>query len=106
MTKLIAYQRTPVEYGLYEFSLDQGHNIFLSYTHQRQHGPGIVRTGRGAPFMNLIGGEPGTTTTHPFGIRLGTWLVQSDLREAELEEASIKLEKALANNDPPEAVEG
>ncbi len=104
MPRQIMSLRVPVSLSIFEFDVDEGHNIFLTYTHERQRGPGISRTGKGPPFMERIGGQPGETTTHPFGLRLGTWLLQADMRQAELNSAQAELEKARQANAPQEDI--
>jgi hypothetical protein len=50
--------------------------------------------------MDLIGGKPGQTTTDAFGLRLGTWLIQEDLRTGEEDEAQKALAKAREDRKP------
>lgn len=52
--------------------------------------------------MDLIGGRPGQTTTHRFGLRLGTWLIQENLRQEELKKARGELEEARKRGAPQE----
>ena len=102
MPKQLVLSRVPVDLSIVEFNLDAGEEIFLTYTWERKEGPNIRRTGQGPPYMDLIGGQPGQTTTHPFGLRLGTWLIQEDMRQDELKEARAELEKARQRSAPKE----
>lgn len=102
MPKQVVLSRVPVELSIVEFNLDAGEEIFLTYTWERREGPDIRRTGQGPPYMDLIGGQPGQTTTHPFGLRLGTWLIQEDMRQDELKESHAELEKARQRRAPQE----
>jgi len=104
MPKQLILLRVPVNLSIVEFNLDAGEDIFLTYTWERREGPGIRRTGKGPPYMDLIGGRPGQTTTHPFGLRLGTWLIQADMRQDELKEAQQKLDEARASRAPHEDI--
>jgi hypothetical protein len=77
-------------------------DVFLTYTWERREGPEIRRTGKGPPYMELIGGAPGQITSHPFGLRLGTWLIQEDQRGNELREAATALAAARRGGRPPQ----
>jgi len=100
MPRQLMFSQIPVEFSIVEFNLDAGEDIFLTYTWPRKNGPHIQRTGKGPPFMHRIGGEPDEITAHPFGLRLGTWLIQEDMREAELEAAKKGLKEARRNGSP------
>jgi hypothetical protein len=102
MPRQLMLSRVPVDLSIVAFDLDAGEDIFLTYTWQRKEGPDIRRTGQGPPYMELIGGRPGQTTTHPFGLRLGTWLIQEKLRKLELKEANDELQKTQARRAPQE----
>ncbi len=104
MPRQLLLSRVPVDLSIVEFNLDDGEDIFLTYTWERAEGPGIKRTGEDSPYMVLIGGEPGQVTTHPFGLRLGTWLIQEEMRKDEREEAEKELRKAQGNNAPAEDI--
>ncbi len=56
-------------------------DIYLSYNHGSENGPGIERTGRGSPCMQYLAAAriPGETTTDPDGLRLRTWLIHDGL---------------------------
>lgn len=105
MPRQLVLSRVPVDLSIVEFNRDAGEDIFLTYTWERREGPDIRRTGKEPPYMDLIGGRPGQTTTHPFGLRLGTWLIQEDMRKSELEDAQKELEKARASHVPQEDIE-
>lgn len=67
--------------SIVKFELKKGEDIFLSYTHGREHGPIIERTGNSSPFMShLYAKYPGQITNHPEGLRLRTWLILNSLR--------------------------
>jgi hypothetical protein len=102
MPRQLLFSRFPVETSIVEFNLDEGEEIFLTYTWDRREGPEICRTGMGPPSMSLIGGPPGQRTTHPFGLRLGTWLIAEEMRKDELEEAKKELINARARGAPAE----
>jgi len=89
----------PVELSVLAYSLDDGEDIFLTHTWERSEGPEIRRTGKGPPYMGLIGGEPGEITTHPFGLRLGTWLIRDEMRADEIKEAQRILDNATNEAD-------
>lgn len=84
----------PERMSVVEFDLDKKEELFLTYTWERAEGPDIRRTGMGPPYMSLIGGAPGAITTHPFGLRLGTWLIQERMRRKESKLANEELKKA------------
>lgn len=94
MARTLLRSRIPVDLSLVEFDLDSGEQIFLTVCWPRHEGPDIRRTGKGPPVMPLIGGRLGETTTHPFGLRVGTWLIGDDLRQGELQEAERELASA------------
>jgi len=98
MPKKIKQVREPVELSIVSFHRDDKEDIFLTYTWDRSEGPDIRRTGKGPPYMGLIGGEPGDVTTHPFGLRLGTWLIREEMRELEKAEAQQNLDDAYKGN--------
>ncbi len=91
----------PVEMSIVSYDLTDGEEAFLSYTWARSHGPPLVRTGIGPPSMRVIDGGPKVATTHPIGLRLGTWLVLEERREAE--RAEIEKALALVGYHSPEA---
>jgi hypothetical protein len=94
MPKKLMQMQEPVELSILTFNLEEKEDIFLTYTWERSEGPDIRRTGKGPPYMGLIGGQPGEITTHDFGLRLGTWLIREEMRETELEEAQRNLDNA------------
>lgn len=100
MPRQLSLSRVPVDLSIVEFNFAAGEDIFLTYTWERREGPPIRRTGKGPPYMDLIGGRPGQVTTHPFGLRLGTRLIQEDLREDEKGEARQALEEARTKSAP------
>lgn len=88
--------------SIIEFKLDDDDDMFLTYSWGRESGPEIHRTGKGPPYVELFGGEPGQTTTHPFGLRLGSWLICAHMRDDELKDAEQELNKAKQTGCPPE----
>jgi hypothetical protein len=88
-----------------EYDLTSGEDLFLSYTWELENGPPIIRDGEGPPFMQVIGGLPKQTTTHPFGLRLGTWLIRDDMRNSEIEAAQELLQAATAQRSDPAVVD-
>jgi hypothetical protein len=102
MPRQLVFSSVPVCLSIVEFDLDAGEDIFLTYTWERQEGPDIRRTGMGPAYMELIGGKSGQVTSHPFGLRLGTWLIQEGMRAAEQDEAAREFERARARGAPRE----
>src|SRR4051794_3797765 len=82
MPTLIKRDLLPVLLNIVRFDEAEGEEIFLTYTHGRENGPEICRTGKGSPFMQDLsdGALPGEFTTDPNGQRLGSWLIQEDLK--------------------------
>jgi len=74
--------------SLVEYVLANREEIFLSYSHRREYGPGIERTGKGPPMMEDLSplAIPWSTTTHPIGQRLCSWLIEDDLRADDLDD--------------------
>jgi hypothetical protein len=105
MPKRLMHVAEPVELSVFAFSQDEGEEVFLTYTWERAEGPDIRRTGKGPPYMALIGGQPGQITTHPFGLRLGTWLIRGDMRQQELDDAKRNLDEARKNHSPKEDID-
>ena len=103
MPKQLISSRVPVALSVVEFDPGAREELFLTYTWERQEGPAIVRPGRRSPYMLLIGGDPGEITTHPFGLRLGTWLIQERLRAEELKQAETAGAATLNSRTPREA---
>lgn len=82
MPRLLIWEDVPVRLVVVEFDPSQGEEIFLTYTHDFKNGPRIIRTGIGPPYMQRPRPRyPGEITAHPFGQRLGTWLIQENLRD-------------------------
>ncbi len=102
MPRQLLFSRIPVELSVVEFDLDAGEEIFLTYTWERGQGPDIQRTGKGPPYMDLIGGFPGQLTTHPFGLRLGSWLIGNQMRASESADAHRVLGAARSGGAPQE----
>src|SRR3954452_22553283 len=98
MPKLIYSSDNIIKEGLVEYNLKDGEEIFLTYSHGREYGPGIERTGKGPPVMDDLspGALPGSRTTHPFGQRLRTWYIQDHLRAKDLDDVFHEIKK-----DPP-----
>jgi hypothetical protein len=95
-TQLI-WEAVPALLSVVSYDLDHGEEVFLSYTHGREHGPEIQRTGRGSPFMeHLSPNYPGQITTDPDGQRLRSWLILEALRAKDLSDAHAKLAPATA----------
>jgi hypothetical protein len=99
MPKQLLLSKVPVELSIVEFNLDDQEDIFLTYTWGLRRGPGIRRTGQGPPYMDSIGGHHMEFTTHPFVLRLRTWLIQEEMRAAEIAEAQGELAKAQASKN-------
>jgi hypothetical protein len=96
MPKQLLLSKVPEELSIVEFNLDDQEEVFLTYTWGLKRGPGIRRTGQGPPYMDLIGGHHMEITTHPSILRLGTWLIQEQMRAAEIAETQSDLTKAQA----------
>jgi hypothetical protein len=94
--KQLVLAREPVDLSIVAFNVDDGEELFLTFTSERREGPDIRRTGMGPPYMALIGGQPGQITTNAFGLRLGTWLIAERLRQDEIEDAKKELQNARA----------
>lgn len=105
MPRQLMLSHVPVDLSIVEFNLDAGEDVFLTYTWERREGPEIRRTGKGPPYMDLIGGQPGKTVVDAFGLRLGTWLIQEDLRGEECNEAQKALEHAQRHQVPQEELD-
>ena len=60
-----------------EFFPTEGHELFLSSSKGREHGPGIIRDGIGPPRMQLAS-NPWESTTDAEKQREGTWDIFSD----------------------------
>jgi hypothetical protein len=105
MARQLVLNHVPVDLSILEFALDCGEDVFLTYTWERREGPPIHRTGEGPPMIAVIGGVPGQSTVHPFGLRLGTWLIQEDLRDAEIEEAEKEIAGGRKRSLPSEEME-
>lgn len=99
MPKKLMKMQEPVELSILAYHLDDGEEIFLTYTWERSEGPEIRRTGKGPPYMALIGGQPGEITTHPVGLRLGTWLIREDMKVEETADAQNDLSNATNEVD-------
>jgi hypothetical protein len=87
--------------SLVVYDMGAGEEIFLSYAHGRENGPGIERTGKGPPFMEDLspGAVPGSKTTHSFGQRLRSWLIDDDLRTDDLAEVRAEVAHFLPVGD-------
>jgi len=94
MPQQITNDTRPVCLSIIKFDPSKGEEIFLTYTWDRENGPEITRDGKGPPWMELIGGEPGEKTSNPYGQRLGAWFIQEELRKAEREEIEEALRSA------------
>src|SRR6185369_8372532 len=97
MPRQLVFSRVPVELSIAEFDLAGGEDVFLSYTWELENGPPIIRDGDGPPLMEVVGGRPKDTTTHPFGLRLGTWLLRDEMRSDEIA-AAKELSKGRQSN--------
>ena len=92
--------------SIVKFKLNEGEDIFLSYSHGREHGPIIERTGTSSPFMaHLHPTYPGQTTSNPEGLRLRTWLILASLRGDDLARVKEELRKATASGADAETIE-
>jgi hypothetical protein len=82
------------------YDLSQGEEPFLSCTWPRIDGPPLLRKGEGPPEMHVLDQPGNVVTTHPLGLRLGTWLVLRDRRAADRKEIADALEaKTLTPTD-------
>jgi hypothetical protein len=104
MPQQLMISRVPVDLSIVEFNLDAGEDIFLTYTWERSEGPALHRTGTSPPFMALIGGEPGLVVTHPFGFRVGMWLIRDAMRMDEMREVRLALVAAQSKRAPREQI--
>jgi hypothetical protein len=105
MPKQVVLSHVPVDLSIVEFNLDAGEDIFLTYTWERREGPEIRRTGKGPPEMDLIGGQPAKVVVDAFGLRLGSWLIQEELRAEEHNDATKALDHARGAGAPQEEVD-
>lgn len=94
MPEQLVNDKRPFPLSIVKFDPDNDEEIFLTYVWGREFGPEIIREGIGPPTMELIGGAPGEKTTNPYGQRLGTWLIQEDLRNEELNNMQNALKRA------------
>ncbi|HST21671.1 MAG TPA: hypothetical protein VLR90_11165, partial [Blastocatellia bacterium] len=104
MPRQLVFLQTPEPLSIVEFDTERGEEIFLTYTWERETGPPLIRRGEGPPYMELIGGGLGEFTTHPLGLRLGTWLTQEEKRQTAKDEARDLLDVALANDVPGDII--
>lgn len=101
MPRQLLFSRVPVELSIVEFDLTAGEELFLTYTWERQTGPPIYRDGEGPPYMPVSGAtSPHQKTRHPFGLRLGSWLIRGNTRKEEIRYASEILQKSRGNASP------
>lgn len=74
------------------YDLSQGEEPFLSCTWPRIAGPPLLRKGEGPPEMHVLDQPGDVVTTHPLGLRLGTWLVLRDQRADDRKEIAKALQ--------------
>lgn len=107
MPQLKFFSDTPVRTSVVEYDPSKGEEIFLVYSHGREHGPGIERDGEGAARMAHMGrhsrGEK--TTTNPFGQRLRSWLIAESLAPDDHVMATAALPAAAADPAATEALQ-
>jgi len=99
MPRQLLLSKVPVDLSIVEFNLDAQEDIFLTYTWGLKNGPGIRRTGQGPPYMDSIDGHHTDIVTHPSILRRRTWLIQEELRAAELADTQKDLAKAQSAKD-------
>lgn len=88
MPKQIMLSQLPgCSLSIVEFNLDDGEEIFLTFAWDQRKGPEIRRTGKGPPYMRL---NHTVNTQHDLGMRLGSWLIQADMIDAELDERRLR----------------
>jgi hypothetical protein len=97
--KRVIYSTSPVLLSVVSYDLAAGEEPFLSYTWSRSEGPPLMRTGAGAPSMEMIDGNPEDVITHPVAMRRGSWLVHDHLRDAERAEVEKALKKTPAKSN-------
>lgn len=105
MPRQLVFLQVPEPLSIVEFDTNQGEEIFLTYTWEREKGPPLIRHGQGSPYMELIGGGPEEFTTHPCGLRLGTWLIHEEERLKTIEKAEKLLKVEHGNSPPSEVIE-
>jgi len=98
----VIYERVPTLLSIVQFDPRRGEEMFLTFTHGRENGPEIKRTGRASPFMEHLYPEtPGEVTSHPDGLRLRSWLIQEARRDEDLKTGLAALAKARASKARP-----
>lgn len=76
MPKLIFLEVRPnCKAAAVRYFISQDEDIHLCYSLGREHGPGIIRDGKGPPWMPLLD-SPWETTTDPILQRRGTWFIK------------------------------
>lgn len=109
MPRQLVFSRVPVDLSIVEYDLVAGEDVFLTYTWGLETGPPIYRDGEGPPYMPLsridlpqIDRTSRTQiTTHHYGLRLGTWLIQKDMYKAESDFAERVYTEALQDKIDP-----
>ena len=87
MPKQLVFMEVPVRLSIVKYDPAGGEELFLTYTRDRINGPILTRSGVGPPVMRRVRPRvPGETTTHPFGQRVGSWLIQIDLKRTDAKE--------------------
>jgi hypothetical protein len=89
MPRALVQQRIPVDLSVVEFDLDNGEELFLTYTWEHEHGPGITRDGIGPPKM-VIAAEK--ETTNGLAMRLGCWMTRESFLADEIAATAQELE--------------
>lgn len=101
----LIYNRVPTLLSIVRFDPQQGEEMFLTFTHGRENGPEIKRTGRASPFMeHLYSDTPGEVTSHPDALRLRSWLIQEARRDEDLRAGRDALAGALASSAPADVI--
>lgn len=86
--------------SIVSYELCDGEEPFLSCTWPHIEGPPLRRKGQGPPEMHVLDQPGNIVTTHPLGLRLGTWLVLAEQREKDRDEIQRALEtKTLTRSD-------
>lgn len=99
MPRQLVFLRVPVDLSILEFDLTDEEELFLTYTWGREQGPHIERDGRTPPYMLVIGDPSQEPTSDAFALRLGTWLIQEQMRQDERAEAEQALRQAMREQD-------
>jgi len=91
----LTLERVPTLLSILQFDPRMGEEMFLTFTHGRENGPEIKRTGRASPYMeHLYPQTPGEATSHPDALRLRSWIIRESRRAEDLQKAQEALDEA------------